>query len=185
MGPVFQQLKQRLRVHPGAGFIEVGLIGKETIGIKVVVRTKQLAGCGLKTGGKLCVVLRRRSCFPFAQIKGNVVTVDVILPDELIQLTDLRALGRRNAGVLLPGLVRSEMEIVGQAAPGKPALLRDQMVAPLGDHLALVLLRLTVVIHQTAMTWCGEQESSEVAQKISKWKQMIDDRVIVGNEMEK
>ena len=76
------------------------------------------------------------------------------------------------------------MEIVGQAPTGKTALLRNQMVASLGDHLAFVVLRLTVVTHHTAMAGRSEQESSEVTQNIPKWKQVIDDCVVVRNEME-
>src|SRR5271156_2299537 len=143
MEPVLQQLKQRFCVYARAGLVEVGLIGKQPIGVEIVVRTKQLTGSGLlDLGREGCVPGFRGGGFSITEVERYKVTIDVILPDQLIELGNLRAGQGCNARKSPGGLVRVETEIVGEAPSGRMALLGDEMVAALGDDVALVLFRL-------------------------------------------
>ena len=94
----------------------MGLIGKQPIGVEIVVRAEQLAGSSeLDLGGEMRVPGLRRRGFSLAEVEGYKVTIDVMLPDQLIELGDLHARRGRIAGQTLQGLVGIEMEIFGQA----------------------------------------------------------------------
>src|SRR5579859_4615751 len=89
---VLQQLIQRFCVYARAGLVEVSLIGKQPVGVEIVVRAEQLAGCGmLDLGRERCVLFIRRRGFSLAEVERYKVTVDVILPDQLIERRNLRA----------------------------------------------------------------------------------------------
>src|ERR1700677_1476047 len=75
------------------------------------------------------------------------------------------------------------MEVFRQPLARKMALLGDQMVASLGNHRTLVVFRLAVVTHHTAVAGRCKQEGGQVAQEITKGEEGIDHGVIVGNEM--
>src|ERR1700684_364800 len=106
MGSVLQQLKQRFCVYARASLIEVGLIGKQPIGVEVVVRSEQLTGSSvLDLGCERFVPGFRRRGFSIAEVERYKVTIDVILPDQLIELSNLRALRWCNARKSPGGLV--------------------------------------------------------------------------------
>ena len=92
MGAVLQELKQRFCVYARAGLVEVRLIGKQAVGVEVVVRPEQLARSGLlHLGCERYVPRFRRRGFSFAKVERYKVTIDVILPDQLIEWGYLRA----------------------------------------------------------------------------------------------
>src|ERR1700759_1621782 len=89
---VLQQLIQRFGVYARAGLVEVSLIGKQPVGVEIVVRPKQLTGSGLLDLGRERSVARFRGRgFSLAEVERYKVTIDVILPDQLIERGNLRA----------------------------------------------------------------------------------------------